>query len=323
MEKFNNLIITNLSGNENELLNIMELWNQDVGFIFPFYKELLLQKIYNCPYFSKQGSFAVYDNNKIVGFIVSKIYDGNPIMSKYIDKGWVSLVYVSRKYRKQGIGRRLFELSEVEMKKRGVTEIFFGTDYNNFFPGLPCDFFNASERFLEKMGYVLGHCSYDVIKNMKNYEIVPERETKYVIRYAKKADKDAVLKFFEKNFYGRWYFEAKEFFEEYYNETTYLIVLDEDTVVGFLRCNKETDKKISYNINWNKKFAQFEAYGPLGVDKDYRKLGLSRDLVVKALNDSKKNGASDVLIDWTGLISLYQLFGFEVWKSYLHATKKI
>lgn len=323
MIEFNNLTFTNFTGNNNELLNLKELWNQEVGFIFPFYEELLFQKIKDCQYFSKDCSFACYDGEILVGVIISKVYDDDPIMSKYINKGWISLFYVSRKYRKNGIGSKLLNLSEEKLKENGVDEILFGSDYNNFFPGLPCDFFNLTEKFLEKREYILGHYSYDVVKNMENYNYIVERKTKFVIRYATRNDKEAVLKFFEKNFYGRWYYEAKEFFEDSYVDNSYLLVFDNNVVVGFLRCNKESDKKISYNINWMKKFKKFEAYGPLGVDKDYRKLGLSRDLIVKAMNDSFKNGASEVLIDWTGLISLYQLFGFEVWKSYRHITKKI
>ena len=321
MIKFNNLKFINISGNKIELLNIKELWNQEVGFIFPLYEEMLLQKITECKFFSSECSFACYDEEKLVGFIISKVYDNEPVMSKYIDKGWISLFYVSRKYRKNGIGSTLLEKAEYALKNNGVKEILFGSDYDNFFPGIPCDFFNLTERFLEKRGYLLGGYSYDVMKKMNDYQLQEERKTEYCVRYAKITDKEEVLKFFEKNFYGRWYYEAEEFFNESFVENSYLIVLEREKVIGFLRCNKPTDIKISYNINWNKKFNKMEAYGPLGVDKDYRKLGLSRDLIVKALNDSFKNGATDVLIDWTGLIALYQLFGFEVWKSYRHTTK--
>ena len=83
------------------------------------------------------------DNGKVVGFIISKIYDNNPIMSKYIDKGWISLLYVSRNYRKQGIGSKLLELAEEEFKKRSIKGILFGADYNNFFP-LHFQFFDIS-----------------------------------------------------------------------------------------------------------------------------------------------------------------------------------
>ncbi len=321
MIEFNNYKITNLLGCNDELLNIMELWNQEVGFIFPFYKELLLQKIFECPFFVKECSYAVYDQNKFIGFIIAKVYDNNEIMSKYIGSGWISLFYVARKYRKKGIGGKLLELAEKSLKDYGVKKVLIGSDYNNFFPGVPCDFYNLTERFLEKRGYISGGPTYDVMKSMKNYEIFSIPKSNFEIRYAEPSDKKAVLDFFEKNFYGRWYYEAKEFFEESFVKNSYLLAFDKDVVVGFLRCNKDTDLKISYNINWNKKFKKLEGYGPLGVDIDYRKMGISKELLINALNDTYNNGTTDVLIDWTGLIALYQLYGFEVWKSYLRFEK--
>ena len=303
------------------LFDIKELWNHEVGFIFPFYRELLVQKIYNCDYFCSDCSFIAYDKGKMVGFIISKIYDNNPIMSKYIDKGWISLIYISTEYRRKGIGSTLLKQAEAIMRGKGVKEIMVGSDYNNFFPGIPNELCECGVKFFEKNGYDLLNTDYDVIKNISNNDCKIINETGYSIRYANTKDREVVLKFFEDNFYGRWYFEALEYFDKFYTPKTYLIIIDNKKVIGFVRVNRYNDKYISYNVNWNKSFAKLAGIGPLGIDKKYRGKGLARASIQTAINDLVKEKVSDIIIDWTSLVSFYKKFGFDVWKSYTHANK--
>ena len=130
-----------------------------------------------------------------------------------------------------------------------------------------------------------------------------------------------VLDFFKKCFYGRWYYEALEYFNDGDIQGEYLICLEDDKVVGFLRLNKNKIKKISYNENWNKRFDTLVGVGPLGVDPDYRKNGIAKALIFKGLIDSHNEGIKNAMIDWTGLMAIYQKYGFEVWKCYQYASK--
>lgn len=316
------LSFSNINYSESLSLQLMELWNHEVGFIFPFYKELFLQKSINCKFYFDEGSFVCFDNDKVVGFVISKLYDNNPVMSKYTDKGWISLLYVSRNYRKQGIGSKLLELAEDKFRKKNVKGILFGSDYNNFFPGIPNDFDNLTEGFLSKRGYNCGRYTHDLLKDLNNVDDLKEFDlSSYNLKYASFNDKEKVLDFFKKCFYGRWYYEALEYFNDGDIQGEYLICLEDDKVVGFLRLNKNKIKKISYNENWNKRFDTLVGVGPLGVDPDYRKNGIAKALIFKGLIDSHNEGIKNAMIDWTGLMAIYQKYGFEVWKCYQYASK--
>ena len=108
---------------------------------------------------------------------------------------------------------------------------------------------------------------------------------------------------------------------KYYNFSKNVVCYEDDKVVGFLRLNKNKIKKISYNENWNKRFDSLVGVGPLGVDPEYRKNGIAKALIFKGLIDSHNEGINNAMIDWTGLMAIYQKYGFEVWKCYQYASK--
>lgn len=309
--------------NDSILINqIVELWNHEVGFIFPFSVELFKQKTVECKFIDYEASYLVFDDINLVGFVIAKVYDNNEIMSKYINKGWISLLYIARKYRKQGIGSYLLELVEKQFNKKGIKEILFGSDYDNFFPGIPNDFDNLTEPFLTKRGYSCGRYTHDLVRTLDE-TVFSEDIPSISMRYANENDKDLVLEFFKSYFYGRWYYEALEYFDNCDIKEEYLIAFDGEVMTGFLRVNKQKIRKISYNLNWKDRFKKLVGIGPLGVRPDYRRRKIAKALINKALQDCYKEKYSDALIDWTGLMEIYQKYYFEVWKCYQYASKKL
>ena len=73
---------------------------------------------------------------------------------------------------------------------------------------------------------------------------------------------------------------------------------------------------------WKDRFDNLGGIGPLGVDKDYRKMHLGGDIIKAAQNYLVDYGVSDIIIDWTGLMELYQKYGFEVYKTYKYTNLK-
>ena len=312
--------------------DIINLWNSEVGFIFPITEDMFNQNISNSKYFNMDASFVCLDGEKVVGFILCKVYDNNNIIEKYFDTAFISLMYVARENRKQGIGSFILEKAEEVLKKMNIKKINVGSDIDNFFPGIPNDFDNLTDVFFRKRGYNLAGYTHDLVRcinerNEQNYNIndILSKIDGFTIRYAKKSDEKKVLDFFKKCFYGRWYYEAKEYFDNNDIKEEYLIVIDDkkDVVVGFLRTNKGLIDKISYNIMWKKRFNKLLGFGPLGVDIEYRKRGLAMSLLKYGTIEAYKDNFSDILIDWTGLVEFYQKLGFEVWKCYQYAYKNI
>jgi GNAT superfamily N-acetyltransferase len=296
------------------------LWNEEVGFIYPITDLLFKHNIIDCPYLSLGTSFVAVENEKVVGFILSKIWDGNKEIPTYINTGWISLFYVARKYRNQGIGSLLLSNVETEMKKQGIKTIHIGRDVNNFFPGVPCDFDGLTPEFLEKRGYILGRRTHDLIRYHLND--VKEYVCKRDIRFATKEDEKATMKFFLKNFPGRWYFDAcKNFKSGLYHQ--YLLAFQDGEVIGFMRMSTIEDSMWPYSLTWYQRFNNLGGLGPLGIDKDHRKQGIFDDMMKYGLFFFKKQGIKEIMIDWTSLMALYQKYGFEVWKDYTYIFKNI
>lgn len=326
--------------------DILKLWNDEVGFIFPISEIMFNQKVNNCKYFKKEASFIALDkDDSVLGFILGKAFDNNPIIEKYYNKGWISLIYISRKVRKNGIGSKLLENCENKLRDLGVTSISIGSDIHNFFPGIPNDFDNLSNSFFRKRGYVINAYTHDLIRKLTKEDMVKyqdynnnqyieeyydenlgkvcERVIDVELRYAKKTDQEELLDFFKRCFYGRWYDECWEYFQNNQIRKEYLLALVKGKIVGFLRVNNQLIDEISYNINWKDRFNKLVGIGPLGVDIEYRCHGIAKMLLYYSISDSAKNGYSDAMIDWTGLVTYYQRFGYEVWKCYHYASKDL
>lgn len=316
----------------DECLNI---WNEEVGFIFPISKSMFEEKTISCRYFSSDASFVIKEDEKIIGYIISKVFKDNPNIPKYQNVGWISLLFVKRSERKKGYGNILLTSAEEKMKKLGVTTIMVGSDIHNFFPGIPNDFDNTSDTFFANHGYEMGYYTHDLIKKLSSDDLIKYssynnneyiedgKKKKVLLRYATILDKDALLDFLKRVFFGRWYDEGMEYFSNGEIKKEYLLALVDDKVVGFLRVNNGLIKETSYNINWQGRFQKLVGFGPLGVDPIYRHHGIAKMLLYYAITDSYKNGYSDAMIDWTGLVTYYQKLGFETWKCFKYAKKKI
>lgn len=308
---------------------LVNLWNNEVGFIFSLDDEIFKQKVLDSKHIFLEGSYVAKVDDKIVGFIISKVYNNDPIIAKYFNRGWISLIFVKREYRKLGIGNSLLDISEKKMQEFGVNSISVGADMDNFFPGIPNDFDNLTDVFFKNRGYSIPGVTHDLYKvltkqdNVESFKDISIEGKKVLIRYAAKNDEKGVLEFLKCCFPGRWYQEGFEYFSENDIKKEYLIALFNNEVIGFLRVNNQLIKRISYNITWKNNFKKLVGIGPLGVNKLYRKHGIAEELILFALSDAYNNGYKEALIDWTGLISYYQKFGFQVWKCFSYANKTL
>lgn len=301
---------------------LRDLWNKEVGFIYPITSKLFASNVLECKYFSKEDSYVAIINNKVVGFIISKIWSDIEEIPEYENTAWISLFYVSKNFRKQGIGSNLLQLAEEGLLKKENTTIHLGRDINNFFPGIPIDFNNLSPDWFKKRGFEISYQTHDVIGQSKKIGELLIKNTQFVFRLATINDKQKLLKFLKDNFSNRWEFEAKQYFDNMLSGNKYLIVLDNDEIIAFSRINDSRSGSLSYNITWYDRFNALGGIGPLGVGQTKRKIGLGYDIVAWSINYLVESGVSDIIIDWTGLVTFYQQFGFEVWKTYFYAVKK-
>lgn len=297
---------------------LIDLWNNEYGLIFPISNELFKRNVSNAYH---NGSLVVLINDEPIAFCISKIWNDEYIINGYDEIGWINLIYVHPKYRKQGIGTILLETIESEFKKLNKTTYYIGRDYLNYFPALPHDLKNSLEWF-KKRGYETSYNTYDLI--CKNKEFLPIINQNYQFRTATVEDKDSLIEFSNNNWPGRWTKEVVDYFNNGGTGREYLLCVEDNKIVAFCKiCYPDTNMiLISYSHTWRSRFEALGGIGPLGVDKNYRGRHLGHDIVAFAKNTLLNANVSDMIIDWTGLLDFYRPFGFEVWKSYYYLTKK-
>lgn len=297
----------------NDYQALRNLWNGELGFIYPIAEDVLAQNIINYPL---KFALGAYDQEQLIGFVVGKknITD----IENYQNLGWISIIFVANKYRNQGIGSKL--LIAVEEYLYGVDVIHIGKDINNFFPGVPVDFTGLTSRFFINRGYLAKSNTHDLINwNLKE---IPLRNQEIKYQVCTLTNKEKLLLFMKKNFPGRWTYEVENYFINGGDGSEYIIGMDGDSVIGFARINDQRIKHIHYNITWYQRFNNLGGIGPLGVDGSYRGKDIGFDIVAMAVNTLIKRGKSEIIIDWTSLLAFYRQFGFEVWKSFAYLSKK-
>ncbi len=312
--------------NKEDILNLRNLWNDEFGFIFPMTKELFERNTYLTRGFKENISYVALDNNKPVGFIINKIWETTNVDGIYENIGWISLIFVSKKYRKLGIGSKLLELTESNFRKLGITEINLGKDYQNFFPGLPKDLKQYLDWF-KKRGFEDLYETNDLINNrLQKFNLKQKPNNDLEVRTATKDDFKELINFMEKNFPGRWLVELKDYIKNEGTGKEFIICLTKDKkIVGFCKaCSYNTlINQISFSLTWRERFIRLGGIGPLGVDANFRKQHIAYNLIVKAIEELKNANCEEAIIDWTNLLEFYRKFDFEIWKTYIYIKKNL
>lgn len=310
-----NFIYKKLSDiNEKELLDCLKLWNDEMGLIYPITQKAFYQNVID---YSEKDGLVAYCDNQVKGFIILKQFSDDKLVD-YTNNLFISLFYVSKKYRRQGVGSTLFDFAN---KICGERDLIIGKDIYNFFPGVPTDFDNLTDVWLEKRGFTGHRYTHDLIaRNPKSYEI---KNKEVVYKYCEDEEKDKLIEFIKKNNWKRWALEVEEYFlnKKENDEKAYIIGLLYGEIISFVRVNTNEMNIVAYNVMWQNRFEKLGGIGPLGVDKEQRKSGLGKDMMSIAINDLLKKGCKELMIDWTGLMELYSKFNFEVWKSYKYMQK--
>lgn len=301
--------------------DIYQIWNDEYGNIYPISAELFNRNIENL---YPKASYVAIKDEQIIGFVIGKVWHDSYVIKNYNGIGWISLIYVTPKYRKQGIGSALLDKATEALKEYGVHTINLGKDYNNFFPGLPIDL-TKYRTWFEKRGFEFTYQTHDLItRNNKNkFKIV---NNNYKFTSALCFDKNLVIKFIETYWPGRWTKEAVDYYNNGGNGNEYLLCLnDKNEICGFAKvCFPNTlEKHMSYSLTWRTRFEALGGIGPLGIAPDLRGQHLGYDIVAASVNTLIEYGVSEIIIDWTGLLEFYRKLGFEVWKAYSYLYKTI
>ncbi|MDF2881646.1 MAG: acetyltransferase [Clostridiaceae bacterium] len=316
----------NLKDNEK----IIKLWNDNIGAVYPLEDRLFLQN-YGIDKQNKK-ILGAFDEKNLAGFVIYKQW-GSPsgLLNPNPAIGYINSIIVDMKYRNSGIGTALLDSAEKDLNEKGVKLIHAGSDTNHFFPGIPSECING-EKFFSKRGYEIEETFYDLICDISKVELerLPNirlnQESRYKTEILDKNDRNKLFTFFKKNFSGRWYQEIMDFFEIGMEDRDVVVLKNEDKIIGFAHIYDNKSNFIGPSIYWKKLLCDnYGGLGPIGIDEDYRKLGLGLLILYKSLEILKQRNVNKMVIDWTdkNILDFYGMFNFMPWKEYRKATKRI
>lgn len=273
-------------------------------------KEKLCSNLFHDEQFSEAESRKIINDTdgSMIGFIGVKISD-NPKL--YKDTAWISIMAVKEDERRNGYGSLLlFDVCQ-NLKKSGIQKIYLGQDFANFFSGIP-DPGEEKERFFQEAGFTLNFEKHfdleaDIVQNtsIDTYDdrVFTDRFCTDVFR----GDTNALLSFLEREFPGRWVFEAQQSIADGRDPESILLLY-----------NKEKTELLGYcmlSADGN----GYGGLGPIGIAAKIRGNHVGDFLLNRSLRQLRKIGAKTVNIDWTILKDFYGQFGFTVARTYLAA----
>lgn len=319
----------------NDYDKVIELWNKNIGILFPIDEKLFAQNLEMDADLNKEYLIGAFDGSKLAGFIIYKRHTGDLGMIKAKkDSGNINSIIVDFQYRNIGIGSKLFEICMEELKNEGVKSLEAGRDTFHFFPGVPSEYKQSIE-FFKKRGFTVEYESCDLVCDIRNIDLEEIRtkrnlkinnDDRFSFQELDGNYKNSLLEFLKKTFPGRWYGDMLLYFEYGMEYRDIIIAVDkkEDKVVGFSHIFDKKSKVLGPGVYWRELLGDnFGGLGPIGIDTEYRKLGLGLTLLYRCIEIQKGRKVGKMCIDWTELFSFYGLFNFMPWKSYIHMNKKI
>ncbi|WP_378152747.1 GNAT family N-acetyltransferase [Chungangia koreensis] len=303
---------------------ITNFWNATIGERFPLREQLWNQNTVTDPNILPQASFAVLDEDKLIGILVSKKYqEQHQNLYMPTETGWIQCLLVDRERRGEGIGTRLLSLAEKTFQELKLKDIKIGRDPQHYFPGIPFED-KESIRFFENKGYEKDSIEIDLYKRVKDQSLYELNHHESYFRLLSSHDHDSLLQFLQVSFPGRWHYEAARYFAQGGSGREILGLFVNGEMKGFCRLHDLDSPFIAANLYWSPLLeGKSGGIGPLGVDRSVRGQNLGLDIVKAAANELIKRGMDHIIIDWTQLEQFYGKMGFRPWKRYQSMSKRL
>ncbi len=310
------------SWEKSNVPEIAELWNRNFPQAYHVNKTMLMNKVVNDSDLFFPGTFVCIKDEKIIGFIATKISDNS--LPEYQQTAWLSVLLVDEPYRRSGLGSFMYSKAEDELRNVGVKTLLIAGEMNNFFSGIPSPS-KGTQMFFSKFGFELNDIEhYDLAADVSeidfdSFPVKVNRTEDFVTKPVSQQDIPAVETFFDKEFPGRWKFEIMNYIKDGGDFNHVLLLCKGKEVKGFCKVyvshNADDEFTTQLGNNWG-------GLGPIGISEDVRGMGLGNRILCDSLKHLKLLGAHNVNIDWTILKEFYGQFGFTPWRTYLGAYKE-
>lgn len=253
---------------------------------------------YKDPNFNENDILIAIEDNEIISFIfgVERIKEPREKVEEHKEIMWIKAFGVLYRYKNRGILDRLFKEFEEYVKEK-LKKVIRISDYASWYltPGVD-NLYDYYNKFLVTQGYRRLGSTVNYEIDMSRfyiptyvYDIMRKKFSEkdiYIINIKNNIDKKT-LDWIEEHFSVFWKIEAKIAMENNFGGV--LIAINNDKILGFSTYG-------SLHPSW---------FGPIGVSKEARGLGIGTVLLFKTLEELKANGQRIVTIPWTSHLFYY------------------
>jgi GNAT superfamily N-acetyltransferase len=296
--------------------DVLQIWNAALP-DFPMTERLLAYNVCACSGETVAGRLAVF-NGEPLGFVLACAVTGSAL-------GWVSAIAVHPAAQGRGVGAQLLAWAENWLKEKECKRVRLGGNLRPFAPGLPVSAFSA-EGFFTRRGYVAPAdqpYEYDIARDLASYAPLYSPPAQAGLTAMQAGEEALLLTFLEREYPGRWEFEAREFIKNGGRPSDFLLLRVNHQVEGFCRLTLEDSERPLARFYPQRLPRPWGQFGPLGLSKAVRGQGLGGYLIDAAAKHLHDLGVRGCVIDWTSLTDLYAKFGFSIYNRYRSLFKPI
>lgn len=307
----------------------IRIWNAALHTDHPINHRFLSYNIAHCTGETIAGRVAL-QQGEAVGFILACVVQGGAL-------GWISAIAVHPSAQRQGVGSSLLAWAEAWIEDTGCKRIRVGGNLRPFLPGLPYTM-REYAAFFEKHGYQRSAnqpYEYDLARSLKDYQPrykdaavsqpLPIRlfDSYPTIAPMRTGEESLLLDFLHREYPGRWEFEAREFVKNNGRASDFLLLQVNDEAHGFCRLTLSDSERPIERFYPQRLPQPWGQFGPLGLSKSARGLGLGGYLIDVAALHMRSLGVDGCVVDWTSLVNFYGKFGFNAYNQYISLFKAL
>jgi predicted N-acetyltransferase YhbS len=268
---------------------------------------------------SQVGRFALVDGRPVAGVLASTLPGDTAAVPE--DMGFIDALVVHPEQQHQGLGTILLKWAEAWLARQGCVRVRTGASIRPFVPGVPVAL--GTEPFFRRLGYdnPPDHV-WDVAADLAEYRSpAASEQPACTVRPCTPGEAPALLRFFQREFPGRWRFEFEESLRHGSRPSDYLVLLTERGIDGFAHTTWEDSYWPLDRVYPHRLPRPWAQLGPLGVSADLRGQGYGQVLIDGALRHLALAGVRGCVIDWTHLVDFYAKFGFAPYRKYVMLQK--